>query len=79
MANKDFVKKMVIVPKHGFTREHVAYVMAVTNGLTYFIDWNGNRESIKEDMLELREATIQEIADEAKKDCELNADEYSFE
>ena len=79
MANKDFVKKMVMVPKHNFSRERVWYVMAVRGGRTYLIDWNGNRETIQEDRLEFREATLQEIADEALKDCELNANEYSFE
>lgn len=78
MNEKDFEGKMVMVPRHMYCREHVAYCMYVDDQYIYCIDWNGNRDRLNIGTVELREATIQEIAEAATHDCKLNAQEYDF-
>lgn len=78
MNPKDFKGKMVMVPRMQYSSEHVAYCMHVDNEHFHLIDWNGNGDRLLIESVTLREATTQEIADAAIKDCKLNASEYDF-
>ena len=79
MEPKDFKGKMVVIPPRQFCpRERVMYCAHVDDNY-HFLDWMGNGERINIKGVDLREATPQEIADAATKDCKLIAQEYDFE
>ena len=77
MEPKDFKGKMVMVPQHMYTKAHVAYCMHVDE-FYHCIDWMGNGDRLRVDSITLREATTQEIAEAATKDCKLIAQDYDF-